>query len=93
MLLEDKQKIEDFSEWFKLALVSSDPLFWSNKLYPQFFGDKADDKDYLEGKDIEWVMPEMTEEEREALLKDLLARNPDAMSLDEYEEELQTDWQ
>lgn len=93
-MLEDKRKVEDFSEEFKLALIGSDPLFWLSKLYPEVFGDKVDDdEDYLEGKDIEWVMPEMTEEDREVLLKDLLDRHPDAMSLGEYEDELQTDWQ
>ena len=92
-MLEDQGKVKDFSEEFKLALVGSDPMFWSSKLYPEFFGDKAGDEDYLGGEDVEWVMPEMTEEDREALLQDLLTRHPDAMSHDEYEEEMQTDWQ
>ena len=91
MALEAKQEVDRSIEQFRLVLLGSDPLFWANKLYPEFL---SDDGDYnLEEKNVEWKFPEMTEEEREQLLQELMSKDPDALTFDEYESaQMDEDW-
>lgn len=87
--------MEDVVEKFKLQLMGSDPPFWATRLYPQFFGkdgDRGDTYD-IDEPDVEWVMPEMTEEQIEKMLAEMMAKDPSAMTFDEYDEtQAQEDW-
>lgn len=93
MGLDRKGQTDDFVEKFKLQLVGSDPAFWMSKLFPEFFAKgKEDDSFYnLDVSDVEWKMPEMTEEMVDKMMADMLANEPSPMTFTEYEDQ-QEDW-
>lgn len=85
---EQRVKALEDKERFKLAVLSADPAFWLPKLFPELAPQSEEEDDVL-APGVEWVFPQITEEEAQRMLDEFRAQRGGTITLDEIDE---SDW-
>ena len=93
--MEERLKVTDFVERFKLAIVSANPSEWVPRMFPQWASPGAEssedlDLDSIEGEELVFT-EQVTPEEAEELLREMTANPGGVIGFDDLPDDSE-DW-
>lgn len=96
MVGEERRKAQDFIDKIKMSVISHDPAFWIDRLFPRWRqGEDSNEVDLsqvdldeaLEDSDVEWTFDQVDPKEAERMLAELMASRGGTLSADDLDEE------
>lgn len=86
LISEERLKVEDFVERFKLSVVGADPQEWMPKMFPEWIRGpepETDDDDLGGDEEVTWVFEQqdVTPEEAERAFEEALAEAGGTLTL------------
>lgn len=94
LMAEERVKVRDFVDRFRLALVAHDPGTWIERMFPGWGASEpeeqvltVEDFDVTSSGEVEYVFTDtVTPEEAEAILQEMLANKHGVISADDADE-------